>query len=155
MKKIKIMLALMSALLFTGVSSLPVYARDNISTETVTKIETVNEDEITAIDEDESKEDKETQGNASEKYTQKVSVEEVGDKIVGKVQEVIDIIQNVGSPLCLVCFIVSVLYTVFGCIAKKSIIGKGILAMSICIVCYTLIIYAQPIVEFMSGWLAS
>lgn len=152
MKKFKFMIALMSALLFTGVSTVPMYAQNNISTETVTKIETVNEDDV---DVKETEENEKESTSAADKYTQKVTVDEVGDKIVGKVQEVIDIIQQVGLPLCLVCFIVSVLFTVFGCIAKKSVIGKGILAMSICIVCYTLILYAQPIVEFFSAWLAS
>ena len=152
MKKFKFMIALMSALLFTGVSTVPMYAQDNISTETVTKIETDNEDEVTIK---ETEEDEKETTSAADKYTDKVTVDEVGDKIVSKVQEVISVIQKAGLPLCLVFFIVSVLYTVFGCIAKKSVIGKGILAMSICIVCYTLILYAQPIVEFLSAWLAS
>lgn len=167
MKKTKAIVSLILSLGFIACNVVPVSAEDKISIKTVEKIgaeersstkgnTSKSSNEYTAengyleIDENGK-----VVGNPADGYMQKVSVEEVEDKIVTKTSEIVNVVQEFGKPASILMFILAAIYTLFGCIAKKGVLTKGLLAMGITIVCYVTITYAYDIVYFVSGWLVN
>ena len=161
MKKTRVIIAILFALLLSGVQMTPVHAIDSIPTETVEKIG--NENSSTATNDTSDKggtllavdEDGNVVSDPSTEMMGNVTVEEVNEKLTTKIKEVISVVQNIGIPLCVLMFILSLIVTVIGAITKRGAIMQGCIAMAVCVVCYTAIVYAYDIVAFASNWLIS
>lgn len=80
------------------------------------------------------------------------TVEDVEGYIDNKSGEIIHLLQYVGQPILIVAFILFALLSVFGAFGNPSLIGRGVLGMVICGVCYFLVLYAAEIVVFISSW---
>lgn len=163
MKKTKILASLILSLGFIASNIVPVSAEDNISIKTVEKIDTKENHSTTSNSSEytaengylEIDENGKVVGNPADGYMEKVSVEEVKDKILVKTSEIINVVQEVGKPACILMFILSVIYVLFGCITKKRVLSIGLTAMGITIACFVAITYAYDIVYFVSGWLVN
>lgn len=160
----KILMAGMLGVLLLGTMQ-PVItsAEEKISTETVHKIgETTNKTQsggastiygtpgLLQVDGDGN-----VVNNPADSIMGKVTTEEVNSKLVTKTNEVIQIVQNVGMPLTVLAFVFSFLFTVFGAFSKRGAVRTGIIAMVICVLCFTGIQYAREIVAYASQWLIS
>lgn len=163
MKRMKIIMVLLLSLGLFGMQTTSVIAVDSIPTETINKIgtenttttETTNPTYTAANGYLEVDENGQVVGNPADAVMQNVTVEEVNDKVTTKMREVISIVQNFGIPACILFFILSVIYTVFGALTKRGAIARGFLAMGICVLCFTAIVYAYDIVGFASSWLVN
>ena len=157
MKKTKIIIALLMAVMLSGLQMTSVSAIENISTETVEKINSDSNTTTTTNTEDSylTVDENGTISNPADTFMQKVTVEEFNDKISSKMAEIIAVVQNFGLPACILCFIVSLIVTVFGVFTKRGAIMQGFIAMGVCVLCYVCIRYAYDIVAFLSGWLVS
>ncbi|NLO34094.1 MAG: hypothetical protein GX117_12215 [Candidatus Hydrogenedentes bacterium] len=80
------------------------------------------------------------------------TVEDVENYIDDKSSEIIHLLQYVGQPVLIIAFILFAFLAVFGTMGNTSLVGRGVLGMLICGVCYCLILYAGDIVVFISSW---
>lgn len=166
MKRNKILAVMMIMIGIVGFQIQSVAAVENIPTQTVNKIgeETSKTSSGTTSSSSnhtyangylELDENGNVVGNPADTYLPKTSIDEVNTKVTSKANDVIGALQNFGLPACIIFFILAAIYTVAGSIVKKGALGKGLIAMGICIVVYACISYAPAIVNYVAGWLAS
>lgn len=85
----------------------------------------------------------------------KVTTEEVGNRIVNKIYDLITILQRIAEPAAVFMFIISGFFALFGIFSHGGFVMKGIWGMIIAICIYTAVIAAPEIVAYMSTWLMS
>lgn len=84
-----------------------------------------------------------------------VSMDKAMIHLEGKVYDIVKLLQVVGKPICIVMFIASAIFTLFGALSKGGYIMKGLIGMAICGIAYTCILFSPQIVNFFSTWLIS
>lgn len=86
---------------------------------------------------------------------EKVSTEEVADKLNEKGNDIINLMQVVGRYVCYGAFIVGLVMMLAGCVGNKKMIVQGLIAVIIAGVCYAGIVCGRDIVTFIASWAAS
>lgn len=83
-----------------------------------------------------------------------VTLDEFEAKVEGKFYKVIKLMQTGAKPCCIIFFIVGALMAVIGMMGKGGA-WKGFLVMGLSALCYTAIMYAPEIVQFIQEWTVS
>ena len=85
----------------------------------------------------------------------KVSMDDAKDFINRKGADIIDLMQTFAGPFVIVIFIACAILTIVGSFGHSGFVGKGIVGMLICGVCYVCINFAPELIQFFSTWLSS
>lgn len=83
-----------------------------------------------------------------------VTLDEFEQKVEGKFYKVIKLMQTAAKPCCIIFFIIGALMAVIGLMGKGGA-WKGLLVMGLSALCYTAIMYAPEIVQFIQEWTVS
>lgn len=86
---------------------------------------------------------------------QKTTVKEIQSKVNEKGFDVVHILQTVGKPLAVICFIVSAFVFMFSLIMKSNMMVRSGISMLISAAVYGLISVAPQIVQMISYWMQS
>lgn len=89
----------------------------------------------------------------SDEPIKKVTTEEVGNRIVNKLYDIITILQKIAKPAAIFMFIICAFYALFGIFSHGGFVMKGVWGMIIAICLYTAVVAAPEIVSYMSSWL--
>lgn len=84
-----------------------------------------------------------------------VTVDDLGNKIIDKMVDVVDLLKKIAAPLSVIMFIVGAILMVLGAFGKRDGISKGIVVCLLSIVMYSLCMYAGPIISAVNNWLIS
>ena len=128
-----------------------VYAEELFNTTTVNYIEVVDE-QVTQPTNEPTKDTTNGIYNSNELLPD-VSVGDMTDKIIGKANELVVAFREILNPICIIGFMVACMVAVYGTMAKKGGVGKGVFAMVFCGIAYTCINYADVIMNAMQTWL--
>lgn len=86
---------------------------------------------------------------------QQTTVKEIQSKVNEKGFDVVHILQTVGKPLAVICFIVSAFVFMFSLIMKSNMMVRSGISMLIAAAVYGLISVAPQIVQMISYWMQS
>ena len=89
----------------------------------------------------------------SDEVIRKVTTDEVSNRIVNKIYDVIAVLQKIARPFSIVMFILSAFFALCGIFSHGGFVMKGIWGMIIAVAVYTVIIAAPEIVLYLSSWL--
>lgn len=84
-----------------------------------------------------------------------VTVDDLGDKVIDKLEDVVDLLKKIAAPLSIIMFIVGAILMVLGAFGKRDGISKGIIVCILSIIMYSLCMYAGPIISAVNNWLIS
>lgn len=84
-----------------------------------------------------------------------VTVDEVGNKVIGKLYEVADFLKRVAAPVSIIMFVIGALLMVFGAVGKKDGVKQGVIVCLISIIMYAICMYADQIIVALSNWMVA
>ena len=82
------------------------------------------------------------------------SIEEVETKIESKMFSIVGLLQKIGKPFFIICFIISTIVMFIGLFARTGV-WKGFIGMILSGILYACVMYAPEIVEWIQVWFAS
>ena len=84
-----------------------------------------------------------------------VTFQDLINKIVYKLNEILEGMRAIASPVIIILFIISGIMAIAGAMSHKGSIWKGFWAMVTVAVVYTVIMYAEVIVSLFTNWMIS
>lgn len=87
--------------------------------------------------------------------TEVVTFQDLVDRIVFKLTELLEGMKAIAAPVLMILFTVSAITAVLGAMSAKGNIWKGFWAMVTVAVVYSVIVYSDVIVGLFSNWLIS
>lgn len=100
-----------------------------------------------------------TSENIQVEYTGNIltntTVDELGNKVIDKLNDVVDLLKKIAAPLSIITFIVGVIFMVFGAFGKRDGIKQGVVIAVLSILMYSLCMYAGPIISAVHNWIIS
>ena len=82
------------------------------------------------------------------------SIEDLEAKTEAKMFSLVSLLQTIGKPFFIICFIISTVFTIIGLFGKAGV-WKGVLGMFISGILYACVMYAPEIVQWIQIWAAS
>ena len=82
------------------------------------------------------------------------SIEDLQTKMENKMFNIVTLLQTIGKPFFIVCFLVSLVYTILGWFGRGGV-WKGVIGMFLSGILYGCVMYAPEIVQFIQIWFAS
>lgn len=82
------------------------------------------------------------------------SLEDLEAKTEAKMFSLVALLQTIGKPFFIICFIISTVFTIIGLFGKAGV-WKGVLGMFISGILYACVMYAPEIVQWIQIWAAS
>lgn len=100
-----------------------------------------------------------TGGNIQVEYTGNIltntTVDDLGNKVIDKLNDVVDLLKKIAAPLSIITFIIGVIFMVFGAFGKRDGIKQGVVIAILSILMYSLCMYAGPIISAVHNWIIS
>ena len=90
-----------------------------------------------------------------EQQLPEVTVEEMNDKISGKLWELVKLARDNLTPVFVLLFMVSAGLTISGAMSKKGSMMYGIWGMVVIVLMFTAVNYAEYIMYFVQNWLVN
>lgn len=84
-----------------------------------------------------------------------VTFQDLVDKVVFKLNEILAGMKAIASPVLFILFIVAAITAIFGAMSHKGSVWKGFWAMVTITIVYSVIIYAEVIVQMLTTWMAA
>ena len=82
------------------------------------------------------------------------SIEDLQDKAESKMFSIVSLLQTIGKPFFIVCFIISTVFTIIGLFGRAGV-WKGVIGMFLSGILYACVMYAPEIVQWIQIWAAS
>lgn len=82
------------------------------------------------------------------------SIEDLQSKAESKMFSIVTLLQTIGKPFFIVCFIISTVFTIIGLFGRAGV-WKGVIGMFISGLLYACVMYAPEIVQWIQIWAAS
>lgn len=82
------------------------------------------------------------------------SIEELQSRTEAKMFSLVTLLQTIGKPFFIICFIISTVFTIIGLFGKAGV-WKGVIGMFISGILYACVMYAPEIVQWIQIWAAS
>lgn len=146
MKKIAIFMLVVMTLLFT--STITAFAT-TVDTTIVEEANSETTDNSSALGT--TKADMESDNPAG---LPEASVEDLQEKAESKMFSIVTLLQTIGKPFFIICFIIATIVTIVGLFGKGGV-WKGVIGMFLSGILYTCVMYAPEIVEWIQIWAAS
>lgn len=83
------------------------------------------------------------------------SFQDLVDKIIFKLNEILEGMKAIASPVLIILFIFAAFTALFGALSHKGSVWKGFWAMVVVGIVYSVIIYAEVIVSLFTTWMVS
>lgn len=100
-----------------------------------------------------------TSENIQVEYTGNIltntTVDDLGNKVIDKLNDVVDLLKKIAAPLSIITFIIGVIFMVFGAFGKRDGIKQGVVIAILSILMYSLCMYAGPIISAVHNWIIS
>lgn len=82
------------------------------------------------------------------------SIEDLQQKAESKMFSIVSLLQTVGKPFFIICFIISLVFVIIGLFGRAGV-WKGVIGMFLSGILYACVMYAPEIVEWIQIWAAS
>ena len=82
------------------------------------------------------------------------SIDDLQSKAETKMFSIVTLLQTVGKPFFIICFIISTIFTIVGLFGRAGV-WKGVIGMFISGILYACVMYAPEIVQWIQIWAAS
>jgi len=82
------------------------------------------------------------------------SVDNIKGYVDKKGGDIISLLQYIAQPVLIIAFLLFAFLAVFGMFGNGSLVGRGVFGMLLCGVSYSLVLYADEIMTFISKFLA-
>lgn len=82
------------------------------------------------------------------------SIEDLQDRTEAKMFSLVTLLQTIGKPFFIICFIISTVFTIVGLFGRAGV-WKGVIGMFISGILYACVMYAPEIVQWIQIWAAS
>lgn len=82
------------------------------------------------------------------------SIDDLQSKAETKMFSIVTLLQTIGKPFFIICFIISTVFTIVGLFGRAGV-WKGVIGMFISGILYACVMYAPEIVQWIQIWAAS
>ena len=82
------------------------------------------------------------------------SIDDLQSKAETKMFSIVTLLQTIGKPFFIICFIISTIFTIVGLFGRAGV-WKGVIGMFISGILYACVMYAPEIVQWIQIWAAS
>lgn len=82
------------------------------------------------------------------------SIDDLTEKAERKMFSIVTLLQTIGKPFFIVCFIISTVFTIVGLFGRAGA-WKGVIGMFVSGILYACVMYAPEIVQWIQLWAAS